>query len=117
MKVLLIDDNESITKMLAKYLTRKGHDATACNSGRNGLSLMKEQKFDTIFLDLSMPEFSGLDVIDALEKDDKLKDQNIYIFTASVASDEELNKLIEKGVRGTLRKPVDLDVFLKTVES
>ncbi len=117
MKILLTDDNVSITKMMSKYLTRKGHDVTVSNDGKNALSIMNGEKFDRVLLDLSMPEFSGYDVIDALEKDGTLKEKNIILFTASVAADEEINKLIDRGVKSCLRKPVDLELLLKTLES
>ncbi len=117
MKVLLVDDNESITKMMSKFLTRKGHDVTTSNDGRNALTLIGNQQFDKILLDLSMPEFTGRDLIDVLEKDGRLQKNNIILFTASAASDDELNKLMEKGIKGCLRKPVDLDLLLSVVNS
>lgn len=117
MKILLVDDNVSITKMLEKFLSRKGHEVIVSNDGRNALMIMNQQNFDRVLLDLSMPEFSGHDVINSLEKDNKLKEKNIIIFTASVAADEELNKLMQRGVRSCLRKPVDLELLIKTLES
>jgi DNA-binding response OmpR family regulator len=60
-KILLIDDNESITEMMAKYVAGKGHDCTVANDGRNGLTLIEQEKFDIILLDLAMPEFTGVD--------------------------------------------------------
>jgi len=63
-----------------------------------------------------MPNFGGLDVIAALEKDHVLKDQRIIVFTASSASDEELNKLLEKdGVESYLRKPVKLSDIIRVI--
>lgn len=115
-KVLLVDDNESITKMMSKFLTLKGHDVTVSNSGKNGLNMIMEQKFDIVLLDLSMPEFGGRDVINALVEADKMKENKIVLFTASVAADKEIQELIDKGVSSCLRKPVELGVLIKTVE-
>jgi CheY-like chemotaxis protein len=117
MKILLVDDNESITKMMSKFLIKKGYDIIVSNDGRNALTLINNQKFDKILLDLSMPEFTGRDLIDALEKDGRLHQNNIILFTASAASDDELNKLMQRGVKGCLRKPVDLDLLLSVVNS
>lgn len=115
-KVLIVDDNISITKMLSKWLTAKGHDVTVSNDGKNGLTMILNNKFDMVLLDLSMPEFTGYDVVEELEKSGKLQEEKIVIFTASTASDENINKLIAKGVHSCLRKPVDLDILKKTVE-
>lgn len=117
MKILIIDDNHDITDMLSRYLTLKGFECSVSNSGMNGLSLIKKENFDHVFLDLSMPEFGGLDVIESLEKDDVLKNKNIIIFTASSISNNDVQKLLEKeGVNACLKKPVQLNELLTTIQ-
>ncbi len=116
MKLIIIDDNKDITTMLSKYLIKKGHDCVVSNDGVNGMNLIKKEKFDYIFLDMSMPDFSGPDVINTLEKEDNLKDKKIIIFTASSISPEEINELIKKeGIVTILRKPVQLKELLTTI--
>ena len=116
-RILIIDDNKDITEMLSRYLIVKGFDCVVSNDGVNGLNLIKKEKFDTVFLDIAMPNFGGLDVIDALEKDHVLKDQRIIILTASSIINEELQKLIEKdGIESYLRKPVQLSDLLKVIQ-
>ena len=66
MKILGIDDNEDLLDLCELALTSDGHEYTAINNGREGLQEIKDKKFDIVFLDLSMPDFSGEDVIDAL---------------------------------------------------
>jgi len=118
MKILVVDDNKTITEMLSKFLTVKGYDIVTTNDGRNALNLMKKGKYQTVFLDLSMPEFGGIDVIDGLEKENLLKDQRIVIFTASSISDGEIDKLLEKdGVDSCLRKPVQLSELTALIEA
>ena len=68
MKVLLIDDNQQIAKMLTTALELEGHECVSTSDGKSGIKLMEEQNFDTVLLDLYMPEFSGFEVIDYLEK-------------------------------------------------
>jgi len=118
MKILIVDDNKNITDMLSKYLKVKGFDCVISNDGRNGFNLMKQGKYDTVFLDMSMPDFGGKDVIDALEKENLLKDQRIIIFTASSISNEEIDELIKKdGVDSCLRKPVQLSELAAVIEA
>jgi len=106
-RVLIIDDNQGITEMLSRYLSVKKFDCVTTNDGLNGLNLIKKEKYDTVFLDISMPNFGGMDVIAALEKEDMLKDQRIIIFTASSITNEEIQTLLEKdGVESCLKKPV-----------
>ncbi len=116
MKILIIDDNESITDALAKYLKVKGFEVSVSNDGRNGLSFIQNHEFDVILLDLSMPEFSGFDVIEALEKDGQLKDKKIVLFTASSVSKEMINELLKKdGIQTCLKKPVKLAEIVQTL--
>ena len=63
MKVLIIDDNQDITDLLSKFLKSKGIENTVANDPFDGLDRIKNEKYDIILLDMSMPEFSGIPVI------------------------------------------------------
>ena len=117
MKVCIIDDNISITGMFAKFLTIQGYEVTVRNGGKEGLELLNAEKFDITLLDISMPGFSGIDVIKALHDSGRIKEQKIMILTASSSSQDELNKLKEKGVREVLKKPLQLDSLVATLEA
>ena len=80
MKVLLVDDNPDITGLLSKFLKAKGYENIVTNDPKDGLDRIKNEKYDIVFLDIHMPEFSGLDIIQALEAEQILKDQKIIIF-------------------------------------
>jgi len=117
MNILAIDDNEDILKLLDTVITGEGHDFTQVGNGTEGVKLIEEQNFDAILLDLSMPEFSGLDVVESLKKSNKLKDQKIIIFTASSATDKDINKLLQnEGVSSCIRKPVRVNSLMRKIE-
>jgi len=116
MKILGIDDNEDLLNLCEIALGSEGHEYTGINSGREGLQTIKDKKFDIVLLDLSMPDFSGVDVIDALAKEGIIKKQKIVIFTASSATEKEYGPLLEKGAHSILKKPVDVDELLETVK-
>ena len=104
--------------MLSRYLEVKGIECATTNNGMNGLNLVKKERYDTVFLDMSMPDFSGMDVLDALEKEDLLKSQRIIIFTASSISNEDIQELLKKdGIDACLRKPVTLKDLLATLKN
>ena len=115
LNVLIIDDNEQITKMLTTFLELKNHNCTVTNEGRQGLSLIEEKKFDVVLLDLAMPEFDGYAVINALESKDILKNSKIIVFTASTISQQELDKLVSRGVNSYILKPIDIDILLAKI--
>jgi len=111
MKILIIDDNESLATMFSKMLKLGGHETIAANNSRVGLSLIQKEEFDVIMLDLSMPEFSGYDVVDALEKDNLMKDKKIFVLTATPITQEQIDRLKKQGVVDVLKKPIRPDLI------
>jgi len=116
MKILGIDDNEDLLSLCEIALSSEGHEYTAINTGREGLQAIKDKKFDIVLLDLSMPDFSGVDVIDALVKEGIMDKQKVVIFTASSATEKEYGPLLEKGAHSIIKKPLDVDELLETVK-
>ena len=117
MNILAIDDNEDILSLLNTVLTSKGHDFMQASNGKDGVKLIEEQNFDAILLDLAMPEFSGKDVIESLEKNDSIKNLKIILFTASSATNQEIDVLLQHdGVKSCIRKPVDINDLINKVE-
>ncbi len=112
LNILIIDDNEQITKMLTTFLELKDQKCTIANDGKEGLALIKENNHDVVLLDLAMPEFDGYAVIKDLEESNTLKDHKIIVFTASTITQEELDDLVDRGVNSYILKPVDIDVLL-----
>jgi len=118
LEILIIDDNEQITKMLTTFLELKEHKCTIANDGKEGLNIIKENRHDVILLDLAMPEFDGYSVIQDLEESNSLKDHKIIVFTASTITQDELDQLVTRGVTSYILKPIDIDILLsKLVET
>ncbi len=115
MKILGIDDNEDLLSLCEIALTSDGHEYTGIDNGRDGVNAIKNEKFDLVLLDLSMPDFSGVDVVDALVKEGLMKKQKVVIFTASSATEKEYAPLLEKGAHSIIKKPLDVDVLLETI--
>ena len=113
MKILGIDDNADITEMLDTVLNSAGHEFSFVNNGREGLEKIKQNNFDIVLLDLSMPNFTGVDVVNALNEDGIIKKQKIVLFTASSMTETEIEKLIDEGVHSCIRKPVDIPDLLE----
>ena len=115
LNILIIDDNEQITKMLTTFLRLKNHKCTVANDGKQGLALIQENHYDVILLDLAMPEFDGYAVIESLESKDLLKNNKIIVFTASTITQEGLDALVDRGVSSYILKPIDIDLLLSKI--
>ena len=116
MKILLIDDNKDITTMLSKYLVLKGHSCSVSNNGHNGLNMITANQCDAILLDLAMPEFSGVDIVEELYKNGKIAKLNIVALTASSVSSDREEHLKKMGVKAILKKPIDPDELLEYLQ-
>ena len=115
MKILGIDDNEDLLSLCEITLNSEGHEYTGINNGKEGLQAIKDKKFDVVLLDLSMPNFSGADVIDALVKEGIMNKQKVVILTAASPTKEEIDQFLEKGAHSVLKKPYDPDALAKFV--
>jgi len=115
MKVCVIDDNLSITGMIEKLLLMKGHTPIIINNPHEGLKRLQNENFDSVILDIAMPELSGIDILNALTESGRIKEQNICVLTASSAKhDFETIKVF--GIKEYLLKPVDLDNLVGVLE-
>lgn len=61
-RILLVDDEETIRLTLATLLRRRGYEVTVAPNGAAALALIDQQGFDLLLLDLLMPGLSGLEV-------------------------------------------------------
>jgi two-component system LytT family response regulator len=107
MDVLLIDDEPLARKRLRQFL-RECHDCTVvgeCGDGREAVNRIKELQPDLIFLDVQMPEVSGLDVLASLEPEER----PLVIFVT--AHDEYAVRAFEVHAVDYLLKPFDRDRF------
>ena len=115
LNILIIDDNEQITKMLTTFLELKNHKCTVSNEGKEGLKIIQEKRHDVILLDLAMPEFDGYAVIKELEDKNTIRDYKIIVFTASTITQDELDALVKRGVTSYILKPIDIDLLLSKI--
>jgi two-component system OmpR family response regulator len=107
MKVLIVDDNKEITEAVSFILEDMDISCTIISDGKEGLNVIKDHDdFDIIFLDIAMPDFSGYDILDQLERDNLIRSKNIVLFTASTLDE---NKVLSYGVKGIIKKPISID--------
>ena len=114
MRVLAIDDNEEITDVLRFYLEHIGVDCKTFNNGKDGLLAIENENHDLVLLDVAMPIFTGLDVIDSLKQHGLLASNRIVVMTAS--SDKEMLKRIDESGLEILKKPCSLEELTELIE-
>ena len=63
-----------------------------------------------------MPDFSGMDVIKSLKKDNLLEKKKIIVLTASTLNEEDTDALVRDGIKAVLKKPISLDELSSTLK-
>ncbi len=105
-KVLVVDDDPGISLFISRLLTKKFscRVVTAVN-GLDGLNKVKEESPEVIFLDVTMPIMSGLEMLDALKQDSEFKNIPIIMLTA-ISDKNVVREVMGKGVISYLLKPL-----------
>lgn len=61
-RILLVEDDHSISEMVDHYLTKEGFEIVHAFDGEEGIRRFQEQAYDLILLDIMLPELNGMDV-------------------------------------------------------
>ncbi len=111
-KLLYIEDNEQERISTLAVLSEFFKDIVVGVDGQDGLVKYKENTIDLIITDINMPNLNGLDMVDAIRKEDK----DISILLLSAYSDMEyFRRSIHLGIDGYLLKPINLTQFLELI--
>jgi len=105
-KVLVVDDDSSMTRLLKFALKQEGYAVSIAVNGRAAIEELAKDKPDILFLDLMMPECSGFDVLEAIDKDPKLQGARVFVMTAknltpqeTLYLEERVEMIVQKGSR------------------
>jgi len=109
MNLLIIDDNTDITDAISLFAESQGYSCLVSNDGKEGSELAKKENVDLILLDITMPEFSGYDVLNTLKDDDNFDMKKIVVITASNLDNSAASKIEAFGIFKLVRKPISLD--------
>ncbi len=115
-RILLVEDEPNIQRLISYALQTKGHDVSVVQDGSEGLRAARTKIPDLILLDMVMPEMSGMEVLMALKADSLMKSVPVLIVTAS-AQKEEAEKAIELGAADYLIKPFRVHDLQEAVAS
>ena len=115
-KVLVADDNKVNRLLLCRSLELMGHAVSSADNGRQALSLLREQRFDLLMLDLAMPELDGFGLLQLRAGDAALREVSVIV-TSALGGVAPVARCIELGAEDFLHKPVDPWLLKARVES
>jgi DNA-binding response OmpR family regulator len=111
--ILLVDDEDSIQKLLTYPLERDGFQVVAARDGDEALQRFAEQRVDLVVLDLMLPKVDGLEVCK------RLRAQSTVPIIMLTARDDELDKVLglELGADDYITKPFSIREFRSRVRA
>ncbi len=116
-KILVVDDEVVLTKMIKLNLERTGnYEVHTENEGSKALQAAREFKPDLIFMDVMMPDMAGDEVIAEIREDDNLSSIP-YVFLTAIVSKTETEEMGNTiGGNEFLAKPVKTEELIETIE-
>ena len=115
-RILLVDDEPSIVKIVGKRLEVEGFDVLVAVDGQDALVKARAAHPDLIILDVMLPKLNGYEVCKALKQDARYQKIPIVLFTAKAQEkDEKLG--MECGANGYVPKPFSAQELLEKVRA
>lgn len=109
-KILLVDDERAILKVLSIKLRISGYDVVTAPDGQEALDLVKSESPDIMLLDVIMPGIDGFGVLERLRTFSELP---VIVFSART---ENAQKALSLGANHFITKPLDVDDLVKRIE-
>jgi DNA-binding response OmpR family regulator len=111
LRILIIDDDAQIRRLLSKTFERESFAVSAVSSGEDGLRAARSHLPDLIILDINLPGMSGIEVCQALKRDSATASAPILMITGNDREGQEIVSL-ELGADDYLTKPFALPLML-----
>ena len=117
MRILVIEDSDSIRHMIEALVSARGHEVEAVSTGAKGIDAAMARPPEVILLDLHLPgAFDGFAVCRALREVDETRQVPIIIISA-MTDDESKERALEAGASAFYTKPFSPTALLKELES
>lgn len=117
MRVLIVEDSDSIARMLEALVSARGFDVRSAPSGARGLAEAFAWKPHVVLLDINLPgSYDGLQVCEKIRADEDMKDTRVILISA-MSDDEVRRRAHEAGATAYYEKPFSPLALLKEIES
>ena len=105
-KVLVVDDDAVIQRLMQVNLEMEGHDVVLASDGEQALAQVRAERPDVVLLDVMLPLMDGWEVAAAMQRDPEIAHTKI-VFLSARAQDADVQRGSELGVAAYITKPFD----------
>ena len=111
-RILVVDDDQVITKTLVDILSSKGYRAASSNNGFDALEILKQDQYNLLVSDIRMPEMNGIELFRAATR---IRQEMAVILMTAYATDELVREGLQEGVIVVMNKPLDINNLLRHI--
>ena len=116
-RILLVEDNPVNQRVASGLLTRRGHDVTVAQDGRDALARLEHDTFDVVLMDLQMPVMGGFEATAAIRLGERHTHRHVRIVAMTAhAMSGDRERCLAAGMDGYLSKPIDPATLFAVVE-
>ena len=116
-KILLVDDEPSIIKMVSKRLEVKGFEVLIATDGPQAIEMAQREHPDFIILDMMLPTLDGLQVCQQLKSNQQSKDVPVVIMFSGKGQPEDAERCRQAGAYGYVSKTQGTTALLEQIET
>lgn len=114
-RIILVDDEASIIKVLTVRLEKAGYEVIPVMDGKEALDSIRKERPDLVILDLMLPTLDGYKVCRLLKFDERYKHIPIFVLSARVEEDAK-KRSMEAGADEYISKPLKTDELLDKIK-
>jgi DNA-binding response OmpR family regulator len=112
--ILVVDDEEEIRILLARFLNRKGFTVLSAGTLQEGIHVFRQKSPEIVFLDMNLPDGNGLKELKSFNNPAK---DNRIIMMSAFDNQEVRNEAMNNGAYDFLSKPFNVSELYKLVKN
>jgi len=112
-KVLIVDDEKDYLDIMAERMSARGMEVSTATSAENALKMVLKESYDTVIMDLMMPEMDGFKALKLFKE--TRPDVPIILLTANL-TEEKCIEAINLGAMDVIEKPADLNLLTQKIK-
>jgi len=111
--ILIVDDDETILRILARILKQHGYETDTAESGRKALDKSATKLYIAAVIDMRLGDMNGLDLLEPLRT---ISPKMTKIMLTGHPSDEDRVRALERGANFYLAKPIKAELLIKIID-
>jgi DNA-binding response OmpR family regulator len=115
-RLLVVDDDVMSRELLFRRIKKFGYNVDTAESGEDALDMLKKTKYDLVFLDVVMPDLSGIELLEIMKTSNQFKSTSVIMVSAN-SDDQVIKHCQDLGAKDYVVKPFHYSLLKNTIET